>query len=273
MILLSREQWGARRDLPRLGDPVERRERTEVFIHHTVIIDNDLTPNEWENVDEIHARMQVLQIVRSRDLGADVPYSMVAFCMAEGGLVVCEGRGLDRTGAHTANHNRSALGVAFHGNFESLPLPRHFDTQLAELGAWLKHLRLMQGFLNLGNVRPPERDVWAHRDVAATLCPGQGLVDRLKLIRFVEIDEMAMDKATWKTVQRALQALDPPLYAGKPIDGIPGRNTDISVQAFEKRMELEPRGVIGTANDPEAGIWPATRELLFALAGSTALIP
>ena len=64
----------------------------------------------------------------------------------------------------------------------------------------------------------------------------------------------------------ALQALDPPLYAGKPIDGLPGRNTDISLKAFERRMDLEPRGVIGASGDSAAGIWPATRELLF-LAG------
>lgn len=35
------------------------------------------------------------------------------------------------------------------------------------------------------------------------------------------------------------------------------------MQAFERRVELEPRGVIGTLDDPAAGIWPATRELLF----------
>lgn len=77
---------------------------------------------------------------------------------------------------------------------------------------------------------------------------------------------MAMDEATWKRVQRALQALDPPLYGGSPIDGDPGRKTHAAVQAFERRQDLDARGVIGDLDDPASGIWPATRELLFASA-------
>lgn len=267
MIVLTREEWGARSDLPRRGSRVGRLGRTEVYIHHTVITDNDASPNEWEDLNEVKSRMRVLQTIRQADLGADVPYSMVAFCMGNGELVLCEGRGLDRSGAHTKDHNESGLGIAFQGNFQTEPLPRHFDAQLASLGKWLKGLVFKEGFFNLGRVRPADRDLWGHRDVKSTLCPGQKLYDKLGLIRFVE-DEMVMDKATWKAVQRALQALDPPLYAGKVIDGIPGRNTDIAVQAFERRQELDSRGVMGEANDPEAGIWPATRELLFAAAAA-----
>lgn len=264
MIELTREGWGARTDLPRKGRRVARLDRTEVYIHHTVITDNDATPNEWEDLNEVRRRMRVLQTIREAELGADVPYSMVAFCMANGELVLCEGRGLDRSGAHTKGHNESALGIAIQGNFENQLLPRHFDTQLVTLGEWLNGL-VLAGFFNLGKVRPAGRDSWGHRDAKSTLCPGQKLYDKLELINFVE-EEMAMDKATWKAVQRALQALDPPLYAGKAVDGIPGRNTDIAVQAFERRQELESRGVMGEANDPGAGIWPATRELLFAVA-------
>ena len=268
MRVLTREQWGARPDLPRRGRRVAPLDRTEVYIHHTVITDSDATPNEWESLGEVRARMRDLQIIRSGDLGDDVPYSMVVFCMADGDLTICEGRGLERSGAHTPGHNDSAFGIAIQGNFESGTLPRHFDVQLAGLGKWLRGVLLKEGFFNLGKIRPPDRDVWGHRDAKATLCPGQQLYDRLSLIRFVE-NEMAMDKATWKAVQRALQALDPPLYAGKVVDGIPGRNTDIAIQAFERRHELESRGVMGEANDPEAGIWPATRELLFATAAAS----
>lgn len=268
MILLTRRQWGARTDLPRRGHSIGRTKRTEVFVHHTVIVDNDATVNEWENLDEVKQRMRILQTIRESDLGADVPYSLVAFCMADGELVLCEGRGLDRTGAHTAGHNRSALGIAFQGNFETGRLPTHFDAQLGALGDWLRTLRSERGFVHLGNNRPEDRDVWGHRDVKATRCPGQKLFERLKVIQFVEDDEMAMDKATWKKVQRALQALDPPLYAGKRVDGVPGRNTSLAVKAFERRIALEPRGVLGTPDDPAAGMWPPTRELLFVTAAA-----
>lgn len=273
VIFLRREDWGADPALPRLGAPVDRTERREVFIHHTVETDEDPTPNEWETLAEVGAEMRKLQVIRRRDLGADVPYSFVAFCLADGDLAVCEGRGFDRQGAHTVGHNRSALGIAFQGNFELEPLPAHFDGQLAALGDWLRTLREAEGFGELGSLRPAGRQLWGHRDVKATACPGRFLFERLAAVRFrddvddpMEEDEMAMDEATWKQVQRSLQALDPPLYGGKPIDGKPGRFTNTSLQAFERRMELKPRGVIGALVDPAAGIWPATRELLFAVA-------
>ena len=78
--------------------------------------------------------------------------------------------------------------------------------------------------------------------------------------------EEAMDKETWMRVQAALQALTPPLYEGKEIDGRPGQDTNTSVRAFEKRMDLTQRGVMGPFGEPTSGIWPATRELLFVIA-------
>jgi hypothetical protein len=81
--------------------------------------------------------------------------------------------------------------------------------------------------------------------------------------------EEAMDLETWKRVQEALQALKPPLYKGKDIDGKPGKDTNTAVRAFEKRMGLTQRGVMGELNKPQAGMWPATRELLFVTALGT----
>lgn len=81
--------------------------------------------------------------------------------------------------------------------------------------------------------------------------------------------EEAMDLETWKRVQEALQALKPPLYKGKDIDGKPGKNTNTAVRAFEDRMGLTQRGVMGELNKPQAGMWPATRELLFVTALGT----
>ena len=183
--VLSRADWGARTDLPRLGAMVDPAKRTEVFIHHTVIVDNDPTPNQWETLDEVKTRMRQLQTIRAEDLGADVPYSLVAFCMANGDVVLGEGRGLERSGAHTSGHNTSALGIAFQGNFDNLPLPTHFDSQLAAFGKWLRQLREQRGFVNLGTERPLGREVFAHRDVKPTSCPGERLFQKLGLIRLL----------------------------------------------------------------------------------------
>lgn len=241
-----------------------------MFIHHTVVVDSDSTANEWETEIEVAARMRHLQKIRP-DLGMDVPYNFVAFCMSHGELLLCEGRGLQRTGAHAKDHNRSAISVAFQGNFQSGALPYKFDSQLLQLAAWLRDLRNKKGFDRLGYSRPERGQVWGHRDAetAKTLCPGQNLYERLTQIRYIDAeDETTMDKPTWKLVQRALQAQEPPLYAGKAIDGKPGRNTNTALRAFEKRMSLTLRGVVGIANDPAAAIWPATRELLFATAAA-----
>lgn len=74
-----------------------------------------------------------------------------------------------------------------------------------------------------------------------------------------------MDQDTWKRVQEALQGLDPPLYKGKKVDGLPGKNTNIALRAFEERVGLTPRGVTGPLADPTATMWPATREILLAI--------
>jgi len=184
VIVLSRADWGASTALPRLGSIVDPRRRSEVFIHHTVIVDNDSTINEWESIEEVKAKMKQLQTVRP-DLGKDVPYNFVAFCMANGDLVLGEGRGLDRSGAHTVGHNTSAIAVSFQGNFERTPLPGNLDANLIGLGNWLRELREEKGFVNLGSEHPLGRDVFGHQDVKPTDCPGKHIFDRLRLIRFL----------------------------------------------------------------------------------------
>ena len=69
---VDRVGWGARTDIPRLGNKVARNIRTHVIIHHTVIIDSDATPNLWETESEVFEKMKRLQTIRP-DLGDDVP--------------------------------------------------------------------------------------------------------------------------------------------------------------------------------------------------------
>src|SRR3990170_848651 len=135
MLYLSREAWGARTDIPRLGNPVPRQHRSHIILHHTVITDPDATPNLWETVDEVRLKMRQLQTSRP-DLGLDVPYNFVIFLMPEG-IVVCEGRGYNLDGAHTYGHNTTGVGVAFQGNFE---LPFDIRPFQAETNAFLSIL-------------------------------------------------------------------------------------------------------------------------------------
>lgn len=176
LILLTREDWGARTDIPRLGHPVNRLDRTEAIMHHTVIVDGDATPNRWGTLAQVKAKMRQLQIIRP-DLGMDVPYNFVAFHMEDGSLVICEGRGLDRTGAHTHAHNTRGIATAGQGNFQTgLTVAPYVD----HWSRWWGYQKIDMGMENLGSVRPTSGPnigaiAFGHIDLAATSCPGLNL--------------------------------------------------------------------------------------------------
>lgn len=164
ILYLTREDWVARTDLSRLGHNVPRDQRIEVIFHHTVIVDHDATPNLWETVDEVKAKMRQLQTIRP-DLGLDVPYSFVIFLMADGTIIVGEGRGSDRRGAHTYGHNRTGIGIAFEGNFE---LPVDVGPFTPEVNRVLGWLKFDEGMGNLQAIRK-------HDDFSDTSCPGESI--------------------------------------------------------------------------------------------------
>lgn len=171
LTYLTRDDWGARTDIPRLGHPVNRLDRTEAIMHHTVIVDNDATPNRWETLAEVKAKMVQLQTIRP-DLGRDVPYNFVAFHMADGSLIVCEGRGLDLTGAHTHGHNTGGIATAGEGNFQ---IGQPVDSYSDHWSRWWGWLKFDQGMENLGSLRPARGIAFGHRDFIATGCPGDNL--------------------------------------------------------------------------------------------------
>jgi hypothetical protein len=186
----SRKEWGARTDIPRLGYSVNRLDRTELIFHHTVIIDNDATPNFWETLSEVFAKMRQLQTIRP-DLGLDVPYSLVIFFMADGTLVVCEGRGLDRTGAHTYAHNTRGIGVAGEGNFELPANLGGYAPLLSRLAGWLK---IDMGMENLGSSHPTSGPnagaiAFGHRDFTATSCNGANFYKIIPSLTFAKGEE------------------------------------------------------------------------------------
>ena len=136
IIYVLRGDWGADQDLTRLGIGVDPAQRTGRRTHHSVIIDPDATPNRWTHLPEVFGKMRQLQTIRP-DLGSDVPYNLVAFAMEAGftyqnkrvDIVLCEGRGLLRSGAHTRGRNDqgvyfniSDIAICWEGNFE-IPVP------------------------------------------------------------------------------------------------------------------------------------------------------
>ena len=189
---VSREEWEPIH--PRLGHIVRRSDRTHVIIHHTVgPADTDPTPIVWEDDTEIFKAMRTLQTSHDPDLGPDVPYNFVAFAQPTH-LTICEGRGEDRSGAHTKGHNTRGIAVSFSGNYEANDMPSDLLTvQLDALSSFLHWLKTsashpaygdFEPMSNLGSLRPDSRTVFAHRDFKPTACPGRHLISRLTAINF-----------------------------------------------------------------------------------------
>jgi len=174
---LSRSQWGANTNLPQLGFHVPPAVRTELHIHHTVALDgNDATPNRWSEAEAVQY-MRTLQTARP-DLGRDIPYTYVFFVLENLDILICEGRGLLRSGAHTAGHNTAGFGWAVAGNFDLMD-DGAANAFLFAVGNEAKYLRTA-GFPNLCSRKNPQGwDLWGHRDTAAKSCPGNTLYPKL----------------------------------------------------------------------------------------------
>ena len=195
LTFVDRSGWEADNTHQRLGRRVSRSERTHVIIHHTVIPDTDATKNLWETEEEVFQMMRKLQTVRP-DLGLDVPYNFVAFLInnSQASMYVCEGRGEDRSGAHTKGHNTKGIAISFAGNFHDFDVDfSKYAPLLSFFLGWLKfdpnHPSYGGPFdpmVNLGSFSPATRPVFAHRDFKATACPGRIIMPFLQLVDFVD---------------------------------------------------------------------------------------
>lgn len=163
--LMSRAEWDSSGQ-PRLGYAVDRSARTELIVHHTVAIDsNDASPLIWETDAEVINHMRHLRTIRP-DLGLDIPYSFVAFMRPDLTLTICEGRGLDRTGAHTHAHNTSGVATSMAGDFHNYPMGDYLSPFILALNDWF---HWQKGQL------PNLQVINGHRDYNGTACPGQHL--------------------------------------------------------------------------------------------------
>ena len=168
---LRRDQWGAYDHLARLGWVVPITQFVGLVVHHTVIVmhDYDADGYHYGDLDDISAYMRYLQGAARPDLGSDVPYSFVLF---EGenddDVVICEGRGFYRTGAHTIGYNSSRWGCALAGDYTEREPSDGQWAGLNWLGAQLA---------DPVNAQP----TLGHRDTVATQCPGNSAYPLLHL--------------------------------------------------------------------------------------------
>ena len=136
--------------------------------------------------------MKQLQTIRP-DLGLDVPYSFVVFLMNTDpeSIYVCEGRGEDRTGAHTKGHNTTGIGVSIQGNFEYEIDITGYIPLISKFLGWLKNDPNNPDYggpyapmINLGQLKPNGRHVFGHRDFKPTACPGKSVWSKIGEFNF-----------------------------------------------------------------------------------------
>ena len=199
LTFVDRSGWGAKSTFPRMGHRVPRSKRTHVIIHHTVVSDvNDTSPILWETLPEVYRNMRRLQTIRP-DLGNDVPYSFLVYLMAKkNAMVICEGRGEDRSGAHTKGHNTAGIGIALAGNFHEdnvagIEVAKRMYLLSGFLG-WLRYAPshpdygTFSAMKNLGSMRPAGRAVYVHQDFKNTACPGKRALPHLSQLAFTHPD-------------------------------------------------------------------------------------
>ncbi|MCH7793392.1 MAG: hypothetical protein IID31_14070 [Planctomycetes bacterium] len=214
----DRTDWGARASI-RGGHLMDgAAEKIEIPVHHTVIVDNDATPDLWETIEEVKAKMRQLQVIRA-DI-TDVPYNGVGFLMANGDLIVCEGRGPNRSGAHTIGHNRKGYGFALEGNFEAAPNPNVslWVPKLNRFFGWLKAEQLPRlGEVATGHAHGAHQ-FFPHQDVSATACPGRAVIPQIRNFRY-ETEAEEEDEA--------MAGVEPFLMMAEETDELPPELTGV----------------------------------------------
>jgi hypothetical protein len=148
MNVFSRDDWGALppRNVTRL-DPAKV---TKFIVHHT-------TGNHETRNDSV-SWVRAIQRTHINDRKwSDIAYN---FLVDKYGYIYV-GRGWDTSGAHTAGHNSTSIGVAFLGD-GSRPVPEEAKRAIAHLYAQCRGL--------FGPVTPSTHQNWS-----ATACPGAQL--------------------------------------------------------------------------------------------------
>lgn len=232
ILYLEREDWREHTELPLLGSIVPLRDREYAIMHHTVVIDPDTTPNIWETLHEVKRKMRRLQTIRP-DLGLDVPYSYVVFLMADGSIIICEGRGRHRRGAHTKYYNRRGIAMAIQGNLELAVDLNPYVGLLGDAWSWLKY---DQGLSNLGKQVPgPEAQIFGHQQLSEpfrpTACPGTTLMAVIGRIRFKRPEEEEDMASLVKEV-------------GRPYVWLVVGNTKVYVPHFQHVWALQEQGLV-----------------------------
>lgn len=161
VTIATRASWGARH---KNGDLGLSGLASEVFLHHTVTA--QLPANA--TVEQEREQMRAIEGIGQSRFGTGISYNILIFPSGR----AYQGVSWNRRGTHTRNRNSTARSICFAGNTD---VNQPTAAQIAAARAIFHHGR--------GRWWTAGAPLRAHRDVAATACPGRHAVARMADIR------------------------------------------------------------------------------------------
>ncbi|HEY8588466.1 MAG TPA: N-acetylmuramoyl-L-alanine amidase [Naasia sp.] len=153
MLIISREEWGARRPAGFAEAPLPAR---ELYLHHSVTVAPDLLPP----FDDDDAAVRTLERIGHDRFGGGISYTFAVTPLGR----VYEGHGVGRRGAHTGGRNSISRAIVLVGDYDRQKPP---DTAVRAVAELVAHGHRAGWW--------PARLTGGHRDApgASTACPGR----------------------------------------------------------------------------------------------------
>lgn len=173
--IYSRAQWGA--DEAMRAEPPSYGEVNGAFVHHTV------SANGYGS-NEVPSLIRAIYVYHVRSRGwNDIGYNFVIDRFGR----IWEGRygGAERAviGAHTMGYNDDAFAASALGDYRDTPPSSEMLGAYSRLFAWKFRVHGVQPLRSVDYDGESWPAIAAHRDAAATACPGDALYVRLGTIR------------------------------------------------------------------------------------------
>ncbi len=178
-VVITRAQWGANEAW--MTWPPEYRDVRALVLHHTVLGDASLDPAAVVRAIYYYHAIE-------REWG-DIGYNYLVDSYGR----VYEGRagGPGVVGAHARIYNYGSAGIGMIGDFQENPVPPNLYNGLTDLTAYLCTLHGIDPLAQTLLIDAVLPTILAHRDVAATLCPGQYFYPLMGAVRADTLAKMA----------------------------------------------------------------------------------
>jgi hypothetical protein len=213
--IASRASWGARFDD---GDLTLTGPAHDVFLHHSVTVQLAATAS----IAAEREQMRSIEGVGESRFGTGISYNVVVFPSGR----PYAGVSWNRRGTHTGGRNSTARSICLAGNYD-IYLPTNAQIATAR--------RIYHG--GKGRLWRADADIYGHRDVKSTACPGRHAYDRLGDIR---------DGAVFVGNPKPPTQLDPTPAPGRPNLLVDGRWGSATTMALQNELGTTVDGVVSS---------------------------